>query len=359
MIDTDKRDEFMDRLFGAANGFFDLLGISIGDGLGLYGALREKPRTAPELAVETGIHERYAREWLELQTISGILDVDDVGGAADERRYALPEEHAEVLLDGDSLNYLGALARGAIAIGRQSLTLEEAYRTGGGVSWEQFGDDMRLSQERTNRPVFLNLLGQDWMKRVDDVDAKLSAADAPRIAEIGSGGGWASISFAKAYPNATVNGFDLDEPSVARATENAKQEGVDDRVSFETRDAGDPQLAGSYDLVTAFECIHDMSQPVAVLSSMRRLATDGGTVLVVDENTAESFGAIGDPMEQLLYGYSFACCLPDGMSSKPSAGTGTVMRAETFKRYAEDAGFAKVDVIDLEHPQFRMYRLTP
>jgi ubiquinone/menaquinone biosynthesis C-methylase UbiE len=358
-MDDAKRDAFLDRLFVAANGFFDLLGMSMGDRLGLYEALQEKPRTAPELAAETGINERYAREWLEHQTISGILDVDNASASADERRYSLSEEHAEVLLDRDSLNYVGSGPRGMMAVARQSLTLEDAFRTGGGVTWDQFGDDMRLAQERTNRPVFLNLLGQDWMKRAPDLDEKLKTADAPRIAEIGSGGGWASIALAKEYPKATVNGFDLDEPSVARATENAKQEGLDDRVSFETRDAGDPQLAGSYDLVTAFECIHDMSQPVAVLSSMRRLATDGGTVLVVDENAAESFGAIGDPMEQILYGYSFSCCLPDGMSSKPSAGTWTVMRPTTFKSYAKEAGFANVDVIDLEHPQFRMYRLTP
>jgi ubiquinone/menaquinone biosynthesis C-methylase UbiE len=358
-MDGTKRDEFLERLFVASNGFFDLLGISLGDRLGLYEVLRETPRTAQELAAETGINERYAREWLEHQTVGGILETDDPEAGTDERRYSLSEEHAEVLLDRDSLNYVGPSARGMMAIARQSLALEEAFRTGGGVSWEEFGDDMRLAQERINRPTFLNLLGQDWMTRVPDVDEKLKTADAPRIAEIGSGGGWAAIAFAQAYPNATVNGFDLDEPSVARATENAKQEGLDDRVSFETRDAGDPKLAGSYDLVTAFECIHDMSRPVDVLSSMRRLAAEGGTVLVVDENAAESFGAIGDPMEQILYGYSFSCCLPDGMSSKPSAGTGTVMRPATFKSYAKDAGFANVDVIDLDHSQFRMYRLTP
>src|SRR5439155_16863012 len=197
----------------------------------------------------------YASEWLEHQKIGGILDPDDPDAGPDQRQYSLPEEHAEVLLDRDSLNHVGSSARGMMAIARQSLALEEAFRTGGGVSWEEFGDDMRLAQERTNRPVFLNLLGQDWMTRVPDVDEKLKTAEAPRIAEIGSGGGWASIAFAKAYPRATVNGFDLDEPSVARANENAKQEGLDDRVSFERRDAGDPKLAGSYDLVTAVECI--------------------------------------------------------------------------------------------------------
>jgi SAM-dependent methyltransferase len=162
---------------------------------------------------------------------------------------------------------------------------------------------------------------------------------------------------ARAYPNVRVDGFDLDAPSIELARANAAEAGVADRVQFHVVDAADPDLAGRYDLVTVFEAIHDLSQPVAVLESMRSLAGPDGTVLVVDERTADTFTAPGDDMERCLYGYSVLFCLPTGMADQPSAATGTVMRAGTLEGYAHEAGFESTQVLPVEHPQFRLYRL--
>jgi len=123
------------------------------------------------------------------------------------------------------------------------------------------------------------------------------------------------------------------------------------------RDAGDADLAGTFDLVAAFECIHDLSDPVAVLATMRRLAKPSGVVLVMDERVAEEFGAFGDPVERLCYGVSLFVCLPDGLSRQPSAATGTVMRPATLRRYALEAGFSGMEVLPLENDLFRFYRL--
>jgi len=154
-----------------------------------------------------------------------------------------------------------------------------------------------------------------------------------------------------------VQGIDLDTASIADARKNAKAARVDDRVTFELRDAGDPALAGSFDLVTAFETIHDMANPVEALRAMRRLCAEGGAVLVVDERVAEEFTAPGDDIERLMYGYSAIHCLVAAMGDPSSAMTGTVMRPSTLRWYAKEAGFDRVDVLPIENETLRFYRL--
>jgi hypothetical protein len=154
-----------------------------------------------------------------------------------------------------------------------------------------------------------------------------------------------------------VDGYDLDEASIELARANAAETEVADRVTFHVRDAGDPELAGSYQLVTVFEALHDMSQPVEALRALRGLVADDGAVIVMDERVADTFTAPGDEVERLMYTYSVLCCLPVGLADTPSAGTGTVMRADTMRRYASEAGFADVEVLPIEHEVFRFYRL--
>jgi len=158
---------------------------------------------------------------------------------------------------------------------------------------------------------------------------------------------------------ATVDGYDVDGPSIELARRNAEDAGIADRVRFHVRDAGAEELAGAYHLVTVFEAIHDLSQPVAVLAAMRRLAAEDGTVLVMDERVADAFAAPGDEVERLMYTYSILCCLPAGLADTPSAATGTVMRTDTLRRYAEEAGYAGLEVLPIEHEVFRFYRLHP
>ena len=173
---------------------------------------------------------------------------------------------------------------------------------------------------------------------------------------MGCGLGWSAIGIALAYPDATVDGYDVDVPSVEAARRNAREAGVDDRVRFHAVDAATVE-APAYDAVFAFECIHDLPDPVGVLAAMRRLAGPDGAVIVMDERVAESFMAPGDEVERLMYGYSLMCCLADGMAHTPSAGTGTVLRPSTLRRYAVEAGFGDVEILDIDTDFFRFYRL--
>jgi 2-polyprenyl-3-methyl-5-hydroxy-6-metoxy-1,4-benzoquinol methylase len=349
-------EAFAEHLFGSLLGAMDALTVAIGDRLGLYDALHHAgSATAPELAARAAIHPRYAREWLEQQTVAGLLAVDDPGADADERRYTLPAEHVPVLVDRDSLAYFRPFLNALVPLAQQVPAVVEAFRTGGGVPWQQYGPSMRQAQADANRALFLTVLGQEWLPSVPDVHARLVAGG--RVADVGCGDGWSAIGMALAYPDITVDGFDIDADSVRAATRHAEEYGLSQRVRFHCVDGADTRPAGSYDLVTAFECVHDMGDPVAVLGGMRDLAGDDGVVLVVDERTPESFTGAGDPVEQLFYGFSVLVCLPDGMSHDGSVGTGTVMRPATLRSYARDAGFHDVEVLGIEHDFFRAYRL--
>ena len=356
-----KRDAMAERLLHASLGMFDIFGAYLGDRLGLYRALADGgPATSQALAQRAGCHERYVREWLEQQAVGGVLDVDDPSAEVSARIYALPAEHAEILLDRDSLNFMGPIVRLIVGAVSPLSAILDAYRTGGGVPYADYGIDLREGQAEINRPPFLQLLASEWLPAMSDVHARLNQADPPaRVADIGCGAGWSSIGIARGYPHAKVDGFDLDPASVELAQANLAGAGVVGRVSFEMRDAGDPTHAGVYNLVTIFEALHDMSDPVGALRAARQLLAPGGTLLIVDENVAESFTAPAGDIERLMYGWSILHCLPAGMADQPTAATGTVMRPAAVRRFAAEAGFIGVDVLPVEHPFFRFYRLTP
>lgn len=357
-VHSRRRDAFMEQMVNAVNGYFKVTTICLGSRLGLYAALaRGQALTSEELAVRTGADERYIREWLEQQAVTGILEVEDDTAPGPERRYRLPAGHAEVLLDRESVNYLAPLARAVVGVARPLEQLETVFRTGGGIPFEAYGEELRRSVGELNRPLFLHQLGTEYLPSIPDIHRRLSADPPARVADMGCGTGWSSIGMARSYPKIRVDGFDLDDASIADARINARQAGLDSRVRFEIRDAGDAALTGSYDLVTAFECIHDMSDPVAALAAMRRLAKPGGSVIVMDERTNERFSTAENPVEQLLYGFSILGCLPAGRAATPSAATGTVMRPHTLRRYARRAGFRDIDILPIENVFFRFYRL--
>lgn len=353
-----ERDAFVGRIFGSVLGGLEMLTIYLGNRLGLYQALWEHgPASSKELAARTGASERYVREWLEQQAAAAILTVDGASAGALDRRYELPIEHAEVLLGETSLNYLAPLAGLLYGLTTQIPAVADAFEHGGGVPWADYGEEGRAGQAALNRPVFDHLLGQVWLPSIADVHARLRADPPARVADIACGYGWSSVGIARAYPNVRIDGFDSDEPSILAARAIAERNGLADRLTFTTHDAADPALAGRYDLVTIFEALHDMAHPVEALRTVRRLVADGGAVIVMDERVGETFTAPADEIERFMYTASVLLCLPAGMAEQPSAGTGTVMRPDTLRRYASEAGFREVEILPIEYPFFRFYRL--
>ncbi len=353
-------DELVGRLFEASLGMFDVMAVYVGDQLGLYRALHDGgPATSSDLASRAGIDERYAREWLEQQAVTGILEVDDVEAAADERRFSLPDAYAEPLLDPTSPLSIAPLGRSVVACAKALPQLLTAFRTGGGVEWSDYGPDMIESQGDFNRPWLTHSFGSQVLPAIPDVHRRLQADPPARLADVACGVGWASIAIAKAYPAVRIDGFDLDPSSIELARHNAREAGVEDRVTFDVRDIG-TIADDTYDIVVIIEALHDMTQPVGVLSSIRRVLRPGGVALIADEKTADRFTAPADDTERAYYGFSVFTCLPAVMTARPTAAIGTVMRASTMQRLGAEAGFRSVERLDEPAlDMLRFYRFTP
>jgi 2-polyprenyl-3-methyl-5-hydroxy-6-metoxy-1,4-benzoquinol methylase len=354
-------EALIERVVESTIGLFDLAGLYLGQRLGLYTALHEGGgATSEALAQRTGIDERYAREWLEHQAVTGLLTVDGETTSAKERRYLLPVEYADALVDGDSLSYIAPLARQALGMLRPLPQLVEAFRTGRGVPYPDYGEDTREGIAELNRAMFINELGTAWFPAIADVHGRLDAPPGACLADLGCGTGWSSIAIAKAYPHALIDGFDADPASIDMARASAAAEGLSDRVRFFVRDVSEPGLDGVYDVVTIFEALHDMARPVEALANARRLLAKGGTAIVADERVAEEFVAPGDDVERLMYGFSVVHCLAVGRADHhDSAATGTVMRPAVLRNYADAAGFAQIEALPIQNDFWRFYRLDP
>src|SRR4051812_49644328 len=188
----EQADALLERFVGSLIGSAEMVNVYLGDRLGLYEPLAKEWLTSKDLAQHAGIAERYAREWLEQQAVAGFIDVEDQTAPAQDRRYMLPSEHAEVFVNRDAATYLAAYARMLVAAAQQMPALMEAYRTGGGVGWDQYGPDMSEGQEVGDRPTFINTLG-DWVASVPDVHERLSAGAPVGAGWRGGGGGAVSL----------------------------------------------------------------------------------------------------------------------------------------------------------------------
>jgi 2-polyprenyl-3-methyl-5-hydroxy-6-metoxy-1,4-benzoquinol methylase len=354
----DREGAFAERLRWQMLSALELYATVLGDRLGLYRALADgRARTAPELAAEMALTERYIREWLEQQAVAGVLAVDDVTAAPSGRRYHLPEEHAATLLDPTDPAYTAASLRSVVSVPLELADVIEVFRTGGGLEWHavEYEDD---EARDANRATFeLDLA--DWIAAAPRVHARLSDGSRPAmVADVGCGAGWSSLAIAATYPGVQVHGVDANAHSIELARRHAREAGVEDRVTFTVADAAHLD-DGPYDLVSFFECLHDLPRPVDALHRARELLAPGGAVIVGDEKTAETFTAPGDELERSLYAWSVLSCLPYGMSGEDPAGTGTVMRPSTLRTYAREAGLDRFEVLPVEHPDWRFYLLEP
>lgn len=344
------------RLFDAALGAAELLTVHLGTVHGLYEAVRDAgSMTAAELADATGCDLRYVVEWLQSQAISGFLTID--GEDVRTSRFALAPGVGEVLVEKTGPFYGAGLAAIQVAAGRALPRLVETFRTGRGVPYSAYGPEAVTGQEALNRPAYVNSLVSEWLPALPDVEARLVSG--ARVADLGTGAGWSAIELAKAYPGTTVDGYDNDEASVALARRNAAEHAVADRVDFEVRDitavsAGGPR----YDLVTFFECLHDLAHPVAALRAARESLLPGGTVLVMDENIDETLVAPGDEVQRFMAAASVIWCTPQGRVDEDSEVIGTVLRPGHLRRIATEAGFTRVEIVPIEHPFWKFYRLA-
>jgi 2-polyprenyl-3-methyl-5-hydroxy-6-metoxy-1,4-benzoquinol methylase len=343
-------ENFANRLLGALTAAAELFTVELGRRLGLYQALRGHPRTPGELAKEAGVDERYAREWLEQQAAAGILTCAGADGP-----FELPEPVATVLLDEDGPDYLGAASQFGLGLGLVTPAVVEAFRTGHGISYADYGTSFRHGIAGFNRPMFTHSLAGEWLPARPAVERRLHTAGT-RVLDLGCGVGHSSIAMARAYPSVVVRGIDLDEASIAEARRNAADAGVADRVTFGLGDAAELD-AGEYHLVTIFEALHDMADPVGVLAAARSVLAEGGSVFIGDERVEDTFTAPAGEIERLQYAFSVLHCLPATRAEGDHTAHGTILRAPTLLAWAREAGFTEAEVLDIPHDFWRFYEL--
>jgi len=344
-----------ERLFRATVGALELFTIHLGRRLGLYEALgRTGPMTVAEVAATCDLDARYTGEWLEQQAVAGLLEVDE-DAATNEHRFRLPDAHRGVLLDPEDSAHVAPFADLLVGIAGALDEVADAFRTGDGVAYERYGPAFRAGQGAINRPAFLRDLVETWLPAagLDDHVRRPGA----RVADVGTGLGWAAIGVARAHPDTVVVGVDRDHASIDEARGHARDAGV--HVAFHAEDAGLLPARGPFDVVLLLETLHDLARPVEVLRACRAALRPDGAVLVADEAVAERFAAPGDELERMMYGWSVSHCLPASRTEAGSAAIGTVIRPGTVRDLAREAGFRGIDTVDVEAGSFRLYRLDP
>jgi SAM-dependent methyltransferase len=358
--DGPEAEDLAEQLFAGATAALELATIHLGLRLGLYEALRDHgPITAAGLGHRAGIDARYAREWLEQQAMAQLVTCVTPDAAEDERVYALPASSTAVLLDPTDPAYLGPLADLTVGLSSALPELAHAYRTGRGVPFDRYGDELRHGLGTLNGATFDRAL-PGWVAALPDIDRRLRhGARRPRILDVGCGVGRSTLALARAYPQASVRGLDLDGPSIDAARDAAADAGLAHRVTFTVGDAAllEEGDGDRYDLVTIFEALHDLGDPVGALAAASRVRSEGGAVLVADQLTRDRFVADGDELERFQYGCSVLHCLPATRAEEHVVAHGTVLRPATVDAWARAAGLPGATVLDIEDPFWRFYRL--
>lgn len=352
-MDDAKTEAFSGRVLEEINTAMSVMNLYLGHRLGLFRKMAETgPLTSGQLAARTGYDERYLREWLDAMAVNGYIEHSNDTGA-----FHLAPEHAVALTDRDDPNFVAPFLCWLPGLAGALKPLRGAFRTGGGVPYEAYGVHTLEAIGTGNRAMFVNDYAAKWIPAMPDVEGRL--VEGAKVADIGCGLGWSSISLAQAFPRVTVAGYDLDLASVERAEANAQDAGVDDRVRFHVAAAEDIDARGEFDLVTAFEVIHDMAYPVEALKRMREMLAPGGVVLVADEAVGDTLEENSDFYGRFMYNFSVLHCLPQAKVFPNAAETGTVMGPGKMRAYAEAAGFVDVEVLPIENDFWRFYRLRP
>ncbi|PSJ65661.1 class I SAM-dependent methyltransferase [Kumtagia ephedrae] len=331
-IDETRLNELVGRVLGDLGGAVSVPLVRIGDTLGLYAALRNSgPATADDLAAAAGCAPRYVREWLCAQTASGYVTYE--GG-----RFSLTPEQAFVFAEPDSpVNLIGAFDTAAAMVENQP-KVQAAFKTGKGVAWGDQAGCMFCAVARLFRPGYVNALVQDWLPALDGVVDKLNKG--AKVADVGCGHGLSTILMAQAFPKSHFTGYDFHPASIAAATAHARAHGMTN-VGFEVGRAQDFP-GGGFDLVTCFDCLHDMGDPEAAAAHIRQALGHGGTWMVVEPMAGDTLEDNVNPVGRLYYSASTMICVPTSLAQETGRALGAQAGEKRLTEVIRSGGFSKV-----------------
>ena len=332
-VDEDRLMDFLHKFVGDLGATMAAGGVVVGDRLGLYKALADGPASPGDLAERTGTAARYVEEWLRGQAAGGYVEYEPATG-----EYWLTEEQEFALTDPDGPIFAPGAFQLALGALKAEPAITEAFRTGEGVGWHQHDADVFAGCERFFRPGYsANLLG-GWLPALEGVVDKLSAG--VRVADVGCGHGASTILMAEAFPMSVFVGSDYHGGSVEAAWARAKESGLDDRVTFTTASAQTFEN-GPYELVTTFDALHDMGDPLGAARHIREQLAPDGTWMIVEPAAGSSVAENLNPVGRVYYAFSAFLCVPNALSQDGGYALGAQAGEEPVRRLAGDAGFSR------------------
>jgi SAM-dependent methyltransferase len=333
-IDGDKLMDFVFRSVGEIGATLNTALVVMGDRLGLYRALAGAgPLTAAQVAERAGAAERYVREWLNAQAAGGIVEYDP-----DTARYTLPPEQAVALTDESSPAYLPGIFQLALGSLHDAPRITDAAKTGVGIGWHDHVDDVHEGCERFFRPGYNANLVSAWLPALEGVVDKLEGG--ATVADVGCGHGASTVLMAEAFPASTFVGSDYHEGSIATARSRAQDAGVAERAQFEVAPAASFGGRG-YDLVTMFDCLHDMGDPVSAARHVREALAPDGTWMIVEPAAGDRVEENLNPVGRAYYCFSALLCCPASLSQDVGLALGAQAGEARIREVVTSAGFTR------------------
>ena len=335
-VNADTLNVLVGKMLGDLGGAFSVPTVRIGIRLGLFESLHaDGPATANDLAARLGLAERYVREWAMAQAANGYLMFD-----ASSEQFSLSPEQAMVFAIKDSPLYLEGAFDLAAAMIEGERKVEHGFRTGEGVAWGESAGCLFCAVGAFFRPGYVNGIVQAWLPALDGMLPRLEAG--AKVADVGCGVGFSTLIMAKAFPNSQFIGYDFHEPSIEQANAHAAAHGLAERVRFEAIAAKDIDDTG-FDLITMFDCLHDMGDPRGCAKHMRGLLKGDGSWMIVEpiagNHPAEN---VGNPVSRLFYNASTMICVPTSLAQEVGEALGAQAGQAKLSELLRDAGFGQV-----------------
>ena len=350
-VNMDKLMAFLGQVIGELGATVNAGLIVIGDRLGLYKAMAGAgPITSTELAEKTRTSERYVREWLNAQAAGGFVTYDPA-----TKRYELPPEQAMALADEDSPAFVGGAFELATATLKATPHIEEVFKSGAGFGWHEHDAGVPTGCERFFRPGYNANLVSTWLPALDGVEEKLRVG--ATVADVGCGLGASSRLMAGAYPRSHVTGFDYHQESIELARQNARAAGLSDRLKFEV-DLAQSFPGSGYDLVTMFDCLHDMGDPVGAARHVRQALAKDGTWLIVEPIAGDTVESNLNPVGRAYYSFSTYLCTPSSLSQEVGLALGAQAGPKRIHDVVTAAGFTRFRKV-AETPFNLVYEARP
>jgi 2-polyprenyl-3-methyl-5-hydroxy-6-metoxy-1,4-benzoquinol methylase len=335
-IDMDKLNGLVGKMLGDLGGAFSVPTGSIGYKLGLFEALHKHGAgTADKLAAWTGLAKRYVREWALAQAANGYVTYNP---ASDE--FSLSPEQAMVFAVKDSPVYLEGAFDLAAEMVKGQPKVESAFRTGAGVAWGESSGCLFCAVGSFFRPGYVNAIGQAWLPALEGVAPKLNAG--AKVADVGCGVGFSTLLMAEAFPKSSFVGYDFHSPSIEQANAHVKKHGLAERVRFETAPAK-AIAEKDFDLITTFDCLHDMGDPRGCAAHLRTLLKPDGTWMIVEPIAGDKAGDnVTNPVSRLYYNASTMICVPTSLAQEVGEALGAQAGEAKLSEVLKGAGFSRV-----------------